>query len=431
MYLIGNGTLFTNGSAGLLDDSYAVAVEARRVSEIGRLTELKRKYPEADYIDAEGGLIMPGLIDMSAQSRRKLTKSVTPPSLGPEEAHRLNKSRRFREDNALAMEHCVSAAYLSAFDCIKHGVTAICDIHRSPKCIPGSLQMLASVYRESGIRAIIGYSVSAGAVDAAITENAEFAVFCDSLGLNSVKAAFALDCLAGDESVIKVLGARGDRPLFIGFPENRLDLYDSLREYGMKPSERFAALGALGENTLVSGGAFIDRMDAETVNSRGAGYILTPLAGRGFGDPGGSGAFGSVKRLGLGSASLSGDMFAVVRAAANSTTPEPGSDMTPCADALLLGNAAIASRIFGAALGSIEPGNEADIAVFDCNFPYLPDGAAVKNIILNTLSAANCTMTMCAGSVLMRNGRLVNYNRSAINKKLGESIKNYLEKLVD
>ena len=63
MLLIGNGKLITRDPALPYLADGAVAVEGEVIKEVGTLTDLKAKYPDAQFVDARGGVIMPGLIN--------------------------------------------------------------------------------------------------------------------------------------------------------------------------------------------------------------------------------------------------------------------------------------------------------------------------------------------------------------------------------
>ena len=60
MILIGNGRLLTRNGAEFFENG-AVAVEGRYVQEVGTTADLRAKYPDAEWIDAKGGVIMPAL----------------------------------------------------------------------------------------------------------------------------------------------------------------------------------------------------------------------------------------------------------------------------------------------------------------------------------------------------------------------------------
>lgn len=63
MYLLGNGKLVTRDTQNPLIENGAVAIDGKVIAAVGTTKELRAKYPDADFIDAKGGVIMPGFIN--------------------------------------------------------------------------------------------------------------------------------------------------------------------------------------------------------------------------------------------------------------------------------------------------------------------------------------------------------------------------------
>ena len=63
MTIIGNGRLVTRDSANPFIENGAVCVNGKLIEAVGTDAEIRAKYPDAEYIDAKGGVIMPGLIN--------------------------------------------------------------------------------------------------------------------------------------------------------------------------------------------------------------------------------------------------------------------------------------------------------------------------------------------------------------------------------
>ena len=64
MYLVTNGKLITRDEGGRgYYERGAVAFEGSLITEVGEEAALRAKYPEAEIIDAKGGVIMPALIN--------------------------------------------------------------------------------------------------------------------------------------------------------------------------------------------------------------------------------------------------------------------------------------------------------------------------------------------------------------------------------
>ena len=61
MLLIGNGRVITRDQENPYLEDGAVVISGEKIKEVGSLTEMKAKYPEAEFVDAKGGVIMPVL----------------------------------------------------------------------------------------------------------------------------------------------------------------------------------------------------------------------------------------------------------------------------------------------------------------------------------------------------------------------------------
>ena len=64
MLLVGNGRLITREETLPYLEDGAVLLDGEEVKEVGPLAGLRAKYPGAEFVDAKGGVIMPGLINV-------------------------------------------------------------------------------------------------------------------------------------------------------------------------------------------------------------------------------------------------------------------------------------------------------------------------------------------------------------------------------
>ena len=64
MLVLGNGKVITRNPDRPLIENGAVAIDGTVISRIGGTDELRAAYPQAEYIDAKGGLIMPAFINV-------------------------------------------------------------------------------------------------------------------------------------------------------------------------------------------------------------------------------------------------------------------------------------------------------------------------------------------------------------------------------
>ncbi|HIU75410.1 MAG TPA: chlorohydrolase, partial [Candidatus Pelethocola excrementipullorum] len=62
MLVIGNGRLVTRDAENPFIENGAVAAEGSVIKKVGTTEELKKLYPDAEFVDAKGGVIMPAFI---------------------------------------------------------------------------------------------------------------------------------------------------------------------------------------------------------------------------------------------------------------------------------------------------------------------------------------------------------------------------------
>ena len=63
MLVIGNGRLVTRDAENPFIENGAVAMDGTVISKVGTLEEIRKEFPEAEFIDAKGGVIMPAFIN--------------------------------------------------------------------------------------------------------------------------------------------------------------------------------------------------------------------------------------------------------------------------------------------------------------------------------------------------------------------------------
>ena len=64
MLVLGNGRVITRDDACPLIENGAVAVDGTTICKVGGSEEIRKEYPEAEFIDGKGGLIMPAFINV-------------------------------------------------------------------------------------------------------------------------------------------------------------------------------------------------------------------------------------------------------------------------------------------------------------------------------------------------------------------------------
>ena len=263
--LIGNGTVVTLGNDNRLIEQGAVLVQNDRIAAIGSDTALRQQHPHAQYVDANGGLIMPGFLCAHTHFYGAFARGMAIPGEAPRNFPEILERLWWRLDKLLTLEDTRASAEMFLADAIRNGTTCIVDHHASPNAIEGSLDVIAGAVEQAGIRACLAYEVSdrdGSAVTAAgIIENerfirslrttrkqhAEAGMIAASYGLH---ASFTLSpatlerCAAG--------GADSGVGFHIHVAEDISDENDSIGQYNMRVADRLEANHILGPRSIAA-----------------------------------------------------------------------------------------------------------------------------------------------------------------------------------
>ena len=76
MILIANGRLITRDGANPYIENGGVAVSGTKIVETGETAALRAKYPDAEFVDARGGVIMPAFINAHSHIYSALARGL-------------------------------------------------------------------------------------------------------------------------------------------------------------------------------------------------------------------------------------------------------------------------------------------------------------------------------------------------------------------
>ena len=422
MYLIANGSLITRvpGDEFFMKDG-GVVVVGSRIAEVGTTAELVSKYPRAEFIDACGGIIMPGFIDAHTRFYSSLTCGFDLPVSERAEYYEFLHNGRWSIDRHLTLDLVKMSAYASIAERIKNGVTTVFDSHASYFEPTGSLGSIASAVRDCGIRACLCYEKS----ELAISENLNFYDSISAMNIPTIRAMFGLHSsfTLSDATLRKcVVRNKGRTGFHISVSESPDDLYDSTQKYGCRPVQRLQNAGVLTPDSLLAHCTYVDDVGLDIIRRSGSSIVNCPESDL-FNSTGCCPVFKILEKgitLGIGSDSYAADMLEVAKMSLSElrhTAGLPNAGFSEVARILFDGNAKIASRTFGIPIGRIQKGAAADIIIMDY-IPYTPLSAVnTDRHIIFGMSGHECVMTMAAGRVLMRNRRLTFAREDILSRK--------------
>ncbi len=421
--IVGPGTVVTSFREPEIVPGGAVAWSGADIVEIGPAAELEGRHPGASRLDARGGLILPGLVNLHHHFYSSLGRGLDP---GRELADfgSILSGLWWRLDRALDDDTVRLSAELAAADCIRWGGTTVFDHHASPSSIPGSLETIAGAIERAGLSAVLCYEVSdRNGHDGARAGVEETFDFCDARadhpsvrGMLGLHASFTV----ADETFKAI--ARNWRPEFgchVHVAEDPIDVEVSRSAFGAGPVERLDHHGLLGDRTLAVHCIHLDRGDRQRLTERGAVIVHNPEsnANNGVGRLDLDAAAADGCRIGLGTDGMSPAMLGSLRAAflgvrAGRRDPRAGFAVVPD---LLAVNAEIAGRFLDRPrLGSLEPGAPADLCVLDT---APPTELTADNLFAHLVYGCAVTPvrhTVARGRVLLSDHRLTTLDSAAL-----------------
>ena len=161
MYILTNGRLITRDpDARGYYEKGAVVYEGSKIVEVGEEAALTAKYPQAEKIDAKGGVIMPALINAHTHIYSALARGLSIVGNNPTNFLEVLEGTWWAIDRHLSLEGTRASADALYIDCIKQGVTTVFDHHASYCQIPGSLFQIGESAKKFGIRSCLCYEVS-------------------------------------------------------------------------------------------------------------------------------------------------------------------------------------------------------------------------------------------------------------------------------
>ncbi len=429
--LITNGTVLTLGNDPRVIPGGAVYFEEDTIIEVGSTAELTAKYRHEEVIDAEGKIVMPGLICAHTHFYGAFARGMAIPGKPAENFVQILERLWWKIDRALTLEDCRHSTLVALADAIRHGTTTLIDHHASPNAIDGSLDVVAEAVKQAGVRASLCYEVTDRNGDegatAGIAENVRFIRELQARPHPRLAASFGLHAAftVSDATLERcVQAAQGlDVGFHIHVAEDRADQADSLKKYGVRVLERLEKRGILDPKTIAVHCVHIDAYEMDALRATGTHVTHQPRSNMnnavGVAD-----VAGMLKRginVALGNDGFSNNMFTEMHVAyllhkINARDPRAmqGDVVTQIAFA---NNTRLAGVFWPQPVGVLEPGAFADIILLDY-YPYTPitDGNYPWHIIFG-VDGSQVTHTIASGKLLMKDRQLLTLDEEAIAAK--------------
>lgn len=425
MILIGNGRVVTRDDSNPYIEKGAVLVEGNLIKAVGEEEVLKEEYPDAEYLDAHGGVIMPGFINTHEHIYSALARGLSIKGYNPKGFLDILDGMWWNIDRHLTLQGTYASAMATYMDCIRNGVTTIFDHHASYGSIRDSLFTIEDAAKRCGVRSCLCYEVSdrdgLGKMREAVLENETFiehALKDDGdmiAGMFGLHASFTLS----DETLAHV---REHTPKGVGYhihvAEGIEDLHDCLNKHGKRIIDRLMDNDILGEKTLTAHCIYINDHEMDLLKETDTMVVHNPESnmGNACGCPPTMAIFKKGILTGLGTDGYTHDMtesYKVANILHKHHLCDPNAAWTEIPVMLFDNNAIIAERYFSNTLGILIEGAAADIIITDYNPPTPMNGDNVNSHVLFGMSGRSVITTMCNGKILMKDRVLTEIDEEA------------------
>lgn len=435
MIIIGNGRLVTRDPAAPFYENGAVAVDGNTIRKVGETAAIRSEFPEAEYVDAKGGVIMPAFINTHEHIYSAMARGLSIKGYDPKGFLEILDGMWWTIDRHLTNEATRQSARVTYLDSIKNGVTTVFDHHASFGEIHDSLFAIEDAAKEFGLRTCLCYEISdrdgMDKAKEAVMENAAWikhALADDSdmiAGMMGMHAQFTIS----DETMAL---AAANKPDEVGYhihvAEGIEDLHHCLKHYGKRIVDRLMDCDILGSKTLLAHCIYVNPHEMELIKETDTMVVHNPESnmGNACGCPPTMEIVHRGILTGLGTDGYTQDMlesYKVANVLHKHHLCDPNVAWSEVPQMLFEGNAKIAGRYFKKPLGILKEGAAADVIVAD----YIPRTPMTKdNInshIVFGMTGRSVVTTMCNGKILMKDRELIGVDEEKVLYEVREEAK--------
>jgi len=411
-------TLSIRGGRILRADMTVTEADVLVDGEAGDIVEIGADLAADEELDAEGCLVMPGLVNAHTHVAMTLLRG-----------HADDKplDRWLREDiwpveAALEPDDIAAGAALGVLEMIKSGTTAFADMYFE-------IDRTADVVARAGLRAVLGHgAIAAGKDDEAaradIEESVAMARKLDGAADGRISTAVMPHSLTTVTPDLLELAAEAAHetgvPVHYHANETHDEVDPIVEERGLRPLAWARELGLCGESDFLAHGVHVDETEIDLLAETGTGVVHCPASNMKL-----ASGMAPVQRLldagvavGLGTDGAASnndlDLFDELRDAAMlGKLAADDASAVAAPDAVRMATAGGAD-VLGLNAGRIEAGAAADLAVIDLSAPHLTPAHDPVSHLAYAVRGSDVRHTVCDGDVLMRDREVLTLDEAAV-----------------
>ena len=414
MLVLGNGKVITRDALCPLIENGAVAIDGSVICRVGNEEDIRNAYPDAEFIDARGGLIMPAFINVHEHIYSSFARGLSINGYDPKGFLDILDGMWWTIYRNLTLQDTYLSAMATYIECIRNGVTTIFDHHASFGSIGGSLFEIEKAAKETGVRSCLCYEISdrdgMDKAKASVMENAEFirhALKDDSgmiAGMMGMHAQFTIS----DETFELAAANKPDEAGYhIHVAEWIEDLHHCLKYYGKRIVDRLMDHGILGEKTLLGHCIYINPHEMNLIKETDTMVVHNPESnmGNACGCPPTMELVHRGILTGLGTDGYTHDMmesYKVANVLHKHHLCDPNAAWAEVPRMLFENNAKIAGRYFSRELGVLKEGAAGDVIIVDYD-PLTPlNENNINSHLVFGVTGHDVVTTVANGQVLMK-----------------------------
>ena len=426
MLVLGNGRVVTRDASCPFIEDGAVAIEDTKIRRVGKTQDIRSAYPDAEYIDAKGGLIMPAFINVHEHIYSSFARGLSIKGYDPKGFLDILDGMWWTIDRNLTLYDTYLSAMATYVDCIKNGVTTVFDHHASFGSVGGSLFEIEKAAKETGVRSCLCYEISdrdgMDKARASVMENAEFIrhALKDESGMIAGMMGMHAQFTISDETFEL---AAANKPDEVGYhihvAEGIEDLHHCLKRYGKRIVDRLMDHGILGEKTLLGHCIYINPHEMDLIKETGTMVVHNPESnmGNACGCPPTMELVHRGILTGLGTDGYTHDMmesFKVANVLHKHHLCDPNAAWSEVPQMLFENNAKIAGRYFEPELGVLKEGAAGDVIIVAYD-PLTPmNENNINGHLVFGVTGHDVVTTVANGRVLMKDRRLTQIDESKV-----------------
>ncbi len=420
--LISNGTVVLMDCENTIIENGAVAIKEDIIAATGKADELSG-YKAARTIDANGGIIMPGLVNAHTHASMSIFRGIADdlPLMAWLNEH------IFPAESKLTPERVYDGALLACAEMIQAGITCFCDMYLFE-------DFVAKAASDAGLRAVVGEvlydfpSPNYGPIEKGFeyTERLIEKYLNDPLIKIAVEPHSTYLCAPELLKKASLISKKNNLLLVIHVSETKNELSQIKERYGLTPVEFLEDIGVLSSNLLACHCVHLTDNDISLLKKYDVKIAHNPESNMKL-----ASGIAPVPKLleqgiciGIGTDGCASnnnlDIFHEMSMAAKLGKVSTLDPTVMDAGSVLKMATIDGARALGISdiTGSIEAGKKADIIIIDIRKPHLTPMFNPLSLLVYAARGSDVITSVINGRVVMENGNLLTINVKKTTEKV-------------